>query len=179
MPVQVGMGQPKSMSGVFETLENLFGERRPSALATGPPSAPQIRYRNDPVSANLYAAEIAFREEVSPRWLVGPEIAAFVADIVARPWPPQYPCATWPVRIALVPFTGYASYENGTITVSSPVDETVVLHELAHHFAPFALASTRDFHGPAFMGAYVDLLTQILGPDVAAAFDRHLTGRSR
>jgi hypothetical protein len=164
---------------VFETLENLFGERRPSALATGPPSAPQVRYRNDPVSANLYAAEIAFREEVQPRLLVGPEIATFVADTVARPWPPQYPCAAWPIRVDLVPFTWFAFYENGTITVSSPVDVTVILHELAHHFAPFALASTRDFHGPTFMGAYTELLTQVLGPEVAAVFDRHFTERSR
>ena len=170
------MGQPKGISGVFETLEHVFGERRSSPLAVGPPPTPPVRYRNDPVSANLYTAEIAFRAEVSPRWLIGPEIPAFVADVVGLSWQPQYPCAAWPLRVVIVPATGYAYYQNGTITTSSPTDATVILHEVAHHFAPFALASTRDFHGPAFMGAYAELLTRVLGPDVAAAFDRHLRG---
>lgn len=149
-------------------LDDLPGGRRTASLMTGPPHrSGQQRYRSDRPATALYSAENALREEIGFRPLAGQEVQAFTASVLARSWP-HYPHSSWPLRVAVVPGTRLSFYLSGTMTVSSPVDETTVLHELAHHFSPYASAVTGDFHDREFMAAYLDLLTVVLGPEAAA-----------
>lgn len=76
--------------------------------------------------------------------------------------------ATWdrayfPITVRRRKGTKFATYQHGEIAIPDQVDwamrELVVLHEIAHHLSPGAK------HGPKFVGTFVALVTEILGPE--------------
>jgi putative metallohydrolase (TIGR04338 family) len=84
--------------------------------------------------------------------------------------------ATWPQdairRINVRPRRGnaFAHYERlGSVLAVPPhkqgiswaMREIVILHEVAHHLAPYG-----EHHGPAFAGILLRLVTEIIGPEV-------------
>jgi len=74
-----------------------------------------------------------------------------------------WPKASWPVSVRRRKGTRFAHYQNGVIAIPDQVGwamrELVVLHELSHHLA------SGERHGPVFVGTFVALVTEILGPE--------------
>lgn len=80
----------------------------------------------------------------------------------------------WPARsrqgVRVRPRRGdrHAHYQWGEIAVPDgrnrwAMREVVILHELAHHFAPL------DAHGPGFVAVFIELLSTVMAPEVGLA----------
>lgn len=104
---------------------------------------------------------------------LGPERPRFLAHravnaVLTLNWVrAAWPNAARPVRVRDRAGDTQAHYSRGVIAVpthtigsSWALRELVVLHELAHH-----LASTGGSHGPAFVGEFVELVSEIISPE--------------
>lgn len=129
----------------------------------------QMRYHQDEGAARLYRAERRLRThydalDPSPelRFDGLPEVQAYVDRILGWPWTPK----PWPVRVQAT--DGGPYYRSAIYLPDIPKArrELVVLHELAHHMSRQRVQD----HGVQFLGAFLDLLSTAMGPDVRERF---------
>jgi putative metallohydrolase (TIGR04338 family) len=154
--VKVYRGNPMKDNPI-DGLQRIFsGPSKP--LVTGPPSAPMVQHYRDP----FYLAEIQARSTVPDRFLVGPEIHTYIAEVQAMAWPRWQPRAHWPI-VASIAATDTPYYHSGKIIVPSPVRELIVLHEIAHHFAGVRV----EQHDALFIQAFLDVVAGARNPAAA------------
>lgn len=156
------------MTGPLDGLRKTFAIPQPR-LVTGVPVHNARRYSRDANDAALFFAQEEMVRTVPHRTLVASEIQAYVDEVLAMPWPRWREGEQWPVAVVtvpgLTPRNGTAIYKSGTMYVRQVEDEVIVLHELAHHFAP----DHRAPHGAAFLAAFLDLIEHVMNPPAAGA----------
>lgn len=141
-------------------------------LVTGVPVQAPVRYERSPVTAGVVAGQRTATSLVPHRILRGGEIQAYVDQVLMMPWPRWRQGEQWPVVVRVTDSLRYAEYRSGVITVPPIVQETVVLHELAHHFTTVAMIGHGpvEFHGPAWVAAYLDLIEHVMNQAAADSF---------
>jgi len=146
----------------------------PNPLITGPRGPAPVRYDRNTSDSRVYLAQLSAIERVPHRILRGPEIQLYVDQVMAMPWPRWRQGAQWGVTVNVMFDATFALYRSGVITVPGAVQEPVVLHEIAHHFAPVPTGphGTRSpgHHGPAFVAAYLDLIEHVMNEEAANVF---------
>ena len=103
-------------------------------------------------------------------------VERYAAAVLGLNWVrARWPRATQPIRVRERAGQGAAHYESETATLAIPtlassrhrgvkawaLRELVVLHEIAHHLAE----PDEEPHGPEFTGRFVELATEVIGPE--------------
>ena len=96
-------------------------------------------------------------------------VQRYVDAVLALDWVRVLPRGAKPVTVRARAGATKAEYEFATATIAVPphrvggrwaMRELVILHELAHH-----LSDTAD-HGSAFTAQFLELVTELVGPEV-------------
>lgn len=160
------------MSDPIKGLQQLFARPQPPRVM-GQRDHALRRYSRTERDAAVYMAQAAMILTVPHRTLVGPEVQAYVNEVLAMPWPRWRQGEQWPVIVRLVPGltaeTGVAQLRSGVAFLPDPVSEVIVLHELAHHLAPCVPP-----HGTVFVVAFLDLIEHVMNKAAAMALRKHL-----
>lgn len=158
---------------VVAQFEGLFrGPQVP--LVTGVPVRNTTRYSHHPQDAAVYFGQLVAIELVPHRILRGrEEVQGYLDEVLGMPWPRLRQGQAWEARLEITQ-AAVAHYRSGVITVPEVVREPVVLHEVAHHFAPVPVghhgSRTPEHHGAAWVAAYLDLIEHVMNPAAASMF---------
>lgn len=142
-----------------EVLNEVF--RKPPVPATGVSTAPVLTNGQGFTRDPLYRIERRVQQSLSDPWLFyrTDQAQAYLEAVAER--------ATSLWARASFPFTvkeaDVASYQAGLVLVPLPVQQMVLLHELAHH-----LAGPDAKHSALFLQAYNYLLEMEMGLDPIA-----------
>lgn len=135
-------------------------------MVTGVPVHNARRYSNDPRDAAVFMAQLRLIKTAPHRMLVGPEIQAYVEEVLAMGWQRWRAGHSGPVEVRIVhgltAENGTALYRSGSIYVPPAVEEIIVLHELGHHLSP-ALPP----HGDQFVTVFLDLIERVMNKAAA------------
>lgn len=164
----------RSGKAAVDGLRNLF--RAPQVpLVTGMPGRKPVRYDRNAQDAAVYFGQFAAMDRLRQcRVLNGAEIQPYVDAVLAMPWPRWRQGEQWAVVVNVVSNSPTAHYRSGVITVPERIPELIVLHEVAHHFAPpvggHHGSADPQFHGPAWVAAYLDLIEHVVNAAAAGVF---------
>jgi putative metallohydrolase (TIGR04338 family) len=143
-------------------------------LVTGLPVRSGVRYERSAVAAGVVTGQQRAIMLASGRILRGQrEIQGYVNEVLAMPWPRWRVGAQWPVVVRVTDGVRFAEYRSGVVTLPGVVPEPVVLHEIAHHFTTVARvgpASETEYHGPAWVAAYLDLIEHVMNAEASRVF---------
>ncbi|WP_405178805.1 TIGR04338 family metallohydrolase [Nocardia sp. NBC_01377] len=111
-------------------------------------------------------------------------VQVYADKVLALNWiRAQWDRASFPIRVRSRAGAAAAHYEAAGAVLAVPLHtggtawalrELVVLHELAHHLEPAAVALAS--HGPEFCTRYVELVDGVIGPEAALVLRTALLG---
>lgn len=149
--------------------------------------APLVRYQQSVRQTGIYTAELEVRRimrnprELAPNghlglypvelcWTTVEQVQGYLEIVLSWPWDRWRTGKAWPC-IAHWDDWPTPHYRSGVICLpkSAPwnLRELVVLHELAHHF------TQGQQHGPAWVQAFVDLVSTCIDPIVGQLLRTH------
>lgn len=166
----------------LDGLQAIFNRPGPP-LVTGPRVHNTVRYSRSAQDEAVYIAQLLMMRDVPHRTLVGHEVQEYVNEVLAMPWPRWREGDQWPIQVKLVPDltaeSGVAEIRSGVVYLPPSVSEVIVLHELAHHFAPVPSGWHGSRmpvpHGLSFVLAFLDLVEHVMNANAASVLRGWLT----